>query len=183
MRSCAHDVQICFGQLAQAVGPEQHAPTGPLAVDRGVATQVTEVDRTLEVDDAVRRHRAFTRPSLDGQVPHREPSGQVALDRQVDPQHGADAQLELGVAAFLLGVDRGEGIERAPFVEVDEPERPGVARRLGPRDEAKDRAEQLRTPAGLGRASSWPCAPRSPDRPARARPEGASRSRTSPVSA
>ena len=50
----AQDGQIGLGQLAQAVGPEQHPPAGALTVDGGVAAEVTEVDGPLELDDADR---------------------------------------------------------------------------------------------------------------------------------
>ncbi len=52
----AQDVQIGLGQLAQAVGPEQHPPAGAQAVHRGVAAEVTEVHRPFELDDPVDRH-------------------------------------------------------------------------------------------------------------------------------
>src|ERR1700684_3726394 len=59
--------------------------------------------------------RAMTRSvvmwSRDREVPQREPAGQVALNGQVDPQHGADAQFELGVASLLGCVQGREGIE------------------------------------------------------------------------
>jgi len=68
---------------------------------------------------------------------------------KVGPQHGTDAQFELGVAALLLVVHRGEGVEGAALVEVDEGEN-GRASAAAPGSGTKpeDRAQELLAPAG-----------------------------------
>src|SRR5690349_6010074 len=55
-----------------------------------------------------------------GSAPHGEPPGQVLLPLQVAADHALDIQLERVVPA--LARQRGERVERAPLVQVDEGE-------------------------------------------------------------
>src|SRR5581483_2675811 len=61
-----------------------------------------------------------TAPLHTGGAPHREPPGQVLLPFQVAADDAPDVQLERVVPA--LAGQRGERVERAPLVQVDEGE-------------------------------------------------------------
>src|SRR5215468_8176806 len=64
--------------------------------------------------------RRGSQPSHTGCAPDREPPGQVLLPLQVVADHALDLQLERAVPA--LAGQRGERVERAPLVQVDEGE-------------------------------------------------------------
>src|SRR6266568_2585801 len=62
----------------------------------------------------------LTNPSHTGGAPDRKPPGQVRLPLQVVADHSLDLQFERIVPA--LARQRGERVERAPLVQVDEGE-------------------------------------------------------------
>src|SRR5690349_23883158 len=63
---------------------------------------------------------AWLTPLQAGCAPDREPPGQVLLPLQVVADHALDLQFERVVPA--LAGQRGERVERAPLIQVDEGE-------------------------------------------------------------
>src|SRR5437764_5144301 len=85
------------------------------------AAPPTVRDRASGTEDPCRALRASTR--LDRDSPEREPALELALDRQLGPDLGLQAQLALGVALVVAGA-RNERVEGAALVVVDPVERP-----------------------------------------------------------
>src|SRR5690242_4629123 len=120
--------------------PTATAPTASAGTGRRAGSAATA--GSVPSSPAVRSARRAGEPgrprSQTGGAPHREPAAQVLLDPQIVRERRLHLEFERAVPAPRGAGQRGEGVERAPLVEVDQ-------RQLAARvvRETRQRAQQL----------------------------------------